>query len=80
MWLRLASAPVAKTMLTWATMKPTIHSHTMKCTVRATWRLSEPRPVPNLAATAGACSRPVTNASGAATNTVTKYASTCRPL
>ncbi len=45
-------------------MKKTIHARPPKWIVRATCRLSGPAPVPNLAATAGACSSPVTSASG----------------
>jgi len=80
MWFRFPTKPVMNTITVCMTMKNTIQAMTPKWTVRATWRLSSPRPVPSLAAIDGACSSPVTNASGAATNTVRKYAMSWRPL
>ena len=53
-------------------MKIAIHTRTPKWMVRATWRFSSPAPVPNRPAIAGACSSPVTKATGAAMNTVMK--------
>ncbi|MFE6941022.1 hypothetical protein [Streptomyces chartreusis] len=45
---------------------------TAKWTQRATWRLIRPQPTPNRVAMAGACSRPVMHASGAAMKTAVK--------
>ena len=80
MWLTLPTKPVTKTIRVWMTMKTNIHTSTPKWTVRAIWRLSGPTLVPNRPAMPGACSRPVTKASGAAMNTVMKYASNCSAL
>src|SRR5262245_48304024 len=67
-------------MVTCTARKPMKYKSAMKCTVRMTCRLRMPLPELNLLATAGDCSSPVMRANGAATNTVVKYASICRPL
>ena len=72
MWLRFNSTPVIQTMVVWMKMNPTKVTITPKWTMRAVWRLTRPQPSPNLAAMAGACSRPVMNASGAAIQTMMK--------
>ena len=80
MWLTLPTKPVTNTIRVWTTMKVSIQISTPKWMVRATCRLSRPAPVPNRPATAGACSRPVIRATGAAMNTVMKYAKSCSAL
>ena len=80
MWLTLPTKPVTKIISVWTAMKISIHTSTQKWMVRATCRFNSPAPVPNLPAIEGACSSPVTNATGAAMNTVMKYASNCSAL
>src|SRR5215475_15432554 len=80
MWVRFSSSPVIQTMVVWMKMNPTKIVMKVKWTMRAVWRLTRPQPRPNLAAIAGACSRPVMNASGAAMKTMMKYERFCSPL
>ena len=80
MWFRLASSPVANTRVTWMTMKNRNQTRTRKCSDRATWMDSTRLTGLIRVDSAGDMPSPVISASGAATNTVTKYASSCRLL
>ncbi len=80
MWLRLTSSPVVNTKVTCSTMKIRNQTSTRKCTDRAVWMLKTLLIRLNRVDSAGDIPRPVISASGAAMNTVMKYAISCRPL
>ena len=61
-------------------MKNRNQTNTRKCSERAVWMLSTELIRLNRVDSAGDMPSPVISASGAATNTVTKYAISCRPL
>ena len=62
------------------TMNIRNQTNTKKCTDRAVWMLSTELIRRNRVDSAGDMPSPVISASGAATNTVRKYASCCSPL
>jgi hypothetical protein len=72
MWLRLTSRPVVNTIAVWTTMKTRNQTSTRKCSERAVWMLNGLLIRLNRVDSAGDMPRPVTRASGAATNTVMK--------
>src|SRR5689334_4915534 len=80
MWFRLRRRPVAKTNVTCMTMKNRNQHRTRKCSDRAVWIDSRLLTRLKRVESAGDMPRPVISASGAAMNTVRKYASNCRPL
>ena len=62
------------------TMNSRNQTNTKKCSERAVWMLSTELIRRNRVDRAGDMPSPVIKASGAATNTVRKYASCCSPL
>src|SRR5665213_1142183 len=80
MWFRLRSAPVVITRETWITMKRMNQHSTKKCRERETWMLRTELTQRRRVDSAGDIPRPDSTASGAAMNTVTKYAINCRLL
>jgi len=80
MWLRFTNAPVAKTSVTWMTMKMRNQTNTKKCSDRAVWMLSTLLSRLNRVDNAGDIPSPASSASGAAMNTVMKHANCWRLL
>jgi hypothetical protein len=72
MWLRLRNASVAKTIVTWVTMKNRKYTSTRKCSDRAAWMLNRLLITVRRIDSAGDIPSPVMTASGAAMKTVVK--------